>query len=436
MPQVLLPPKMRLFIDPKAPIRLDEYIAKLVGKTKLNEKAIKTALAAVKNQTDMPDIEGMDGKAKKVLANTFLEIKADWKAHNKGKVIFEKAVEDEKEAKKKEREEAKEKAEAVKKEYSEAFEEANQDKTLTVATGKIQETVDETLQNFLGPKLIVKDNKIVVKAGKTITKEDLANAFAGFSRWNEVNGAIVDSAAKREAQLAFIAKENFGDDWKNFFQSHPKDIARIQKYMRVFELAGKIDGEDLLMAIPLSTFRVIAENKFVKGDEDKNNKHKKTVVGLVESNIETNKGVVPSQTEVRNIVAGYKKKIGIESKVQMRFAYLFIDNDSNIFAVGSEEMDDAMCQAAVLTFDRSFNVISVDADGTVVKGEAIEEPTDDQQEIIDALIKENEPDEPEEKEKSVKKTDKESKKKEPKEEEPDPDDDPDSGDEPIDDEND
>lgn len=363
---------------PEDVIELGHYVAAMAGKFKISDEAAKKTLTNVRAGEGA--IQTEDKAENKRLAEAHKQIKSDWASHVSNKKEHDESVESEKAAAKEKRE--KDKAEKTEKKasFALALKESVEDEELSTIIRTTQDKMDEALESTLGECFTIKDNQVIVKKGKKPTKEDFGHAFAAFINVVEAGEAFSDSAAKREAQLAIIARDAYGDEWISFFSDRKKDGARINKYMKAFDVAGELEVTDVLTSMPLNNFRVISENLLVPGDKDKNIAAKKKLFAHMQKKFGSSLPVT-TQTELKNEVQKYKTSIGLEQEVKYSYIGLFRHEDKNVLRQLADVTEEIL-MSAVYVFNRKFERVTWNEDQGKVQLKLLRPATSDEIEAL------------------------------------------------------
>lgn len=421
---LMIAPKVKIYFGETKTVTAGEYITAKAAESKLDEGIIRKALAAAYHGEEYEGPEDADKKTLKKLAEVNTALALVIKKHKKFKKAADEAAEKAKEEAKAEREREKKRKDDSIKDYTSKLGLALADKSVVKTASDIQSKMDATLTSFL-PKAFKVDGNEIILEGKA-TKEDFAKAFAGFIKWADTTKAVGDSAAKREAQLGLLARKQFGEEWVNFFKSdRASDLSRIQKYMNSFDEAELMDkqatkkvkacAKELIMTMPLGTFRKLQENKFVTkedGGEDwkeKNAAIKLELANIVKSHLEKSPDGL-TQMQVANIVKDFKEARGIKAKQHHRYLYVLLDEDGNQSFFGSDEYDTNLLKACACVVDRNLNVFLDAGDEGVTK---IEPSTmsDEQREVVNSILGIEDEDEEEEEKPAKKKKGKDKEEK-------------------------
>lgn len=376
-------------------VKGDVYITSIASEFGVDEGLVKKAWIATAAGEDL-DTEGMDKKQKKAADKVLERVASDHKIHTKNKEKFTKWEEKEKADKAANKEKAKAENEKSKTESIAVFEKASSSKEIVKATSAIAQNVDTQVQALLGKKFELKDSEIVIKDGAKVTKEDFANALAGFDQIKSIVDGTDDSLLKREAQIGLAAETALGDKWVDLYGKSPKSLSRVQTGIRILKTAKAIGktGMKVYAALPLSNMRAALEIKVITaaelgGDKAKadetNLKAKKAVCKLVAEAIEeqAKKGAKLSQSDIRKIVADYKASLGIESTKKFTYLYVYVIGEE-ISIVGMNEIEEAAFETAALVLKSTGHQVLKTKEGKYVL-EAITGPT----KAILEYIKEN-----------------------------------------------
>lgn len=374
-------PNSKLYVDGvESSVTFGEYKTTKAKETGLSEGVIMKIAMAAKAGADYDNSEFEGTKAqKKALTAAITEIKADFKAHAKNKVIVDKNAADAIIAKKAEREAEAVAKEEDKKESAALLDAGLSDKALVKATSQLTESAETSMKKVLGEKFAIgEDGSVSVAEGEKLTKADFANTFATLVSVAHTSDTIADRSAKYEAQVASLAKETLGATWVNLFSAAPADLSRIQKGVKAFETC-KVIGKKavrLFNKLPLSTTRALLELKVTTkedqgGDQeaaDKKNLEAKTeVINLAVAKLKEleEDGKTLTQTDAKNLKADYKNSLGLKGKVKMGFFYIFLIGDA-MHVCGSEKRDENLLAAATLCIDSNGNKNTLTKDSVVL----------------------------------------------------------------------
>ncbi len=374
-------PNSKLYVDGvESSVTFGLYKTTKAKETGLSEGVImKIAMAAKSGaEYDTSEFEGSKAQ-KKALTAAITEIKADFKAHAKNKVIVDKNAADAIIAKKVERESEAAAKEEDKKESAALLDAGLSDKALVKATSQLTESAETSMKKVLGEKFIIsEDGSVAVADGEKLTKADFANTFATLVSVAHTSDTIADRSAKYEAQVASLAKESLGATWVNLFSAAPADLSRIQKGVKAFETCQVIGKKAIRLfnKLPLSTTRALLELKVTTkedqgGDQeaaDKKNLEAKTeVINLAVAKLKEleEDGKTLTQTDAKNLKADYKNSLGLKGKVKMGFFYIFLIGDA-MHVCGSEKRDENLLAAATLCIDSNGNKNTLTKDSVVL----------------------------------------------------------------------
>lgn len=433
MPLAPLPSKTNMrHKGPNDVVILVAYLSSLAAKFKVSDELVKATLNSVRSGEGA--VVGEDKKQNVVLKELFTQMKKDWKAHEANKEIYKAEQEKGKEEAKAKREADKKAADENKKSFSLALTSSLGSEKLSTVAKSTQAKMDEALKSTLGDKFTIKkDGSLVIAKGAKPTKDDYGQAFAGFGVIAEAGEAFSDSAAKREAQLAMLARKEFGDEWINFFSERKQDVARISKYMKAFDTAERLGVTDMLNKMPIGNFRAVSENKFAVGDKDKDDEGKKDLFAHVREKVGDNLETT-TQTEIRKIVAEYKEQLGLKADVKYRYIVIFQQaNKQGAMTTRVRKVAEApaiVVENAIFVFDtRKCQAVVIDKETGKVVSEDIQVIKASEVKVWEDAAKEAEEEAAAKKEeKKPSKKDKDKKKEKEPEPEPEEDEDEDSDD--------
>lgn len=406
--------KMKLRITKGKPeefITAEQYLADAEAESGLNISVVRKLFGAVKAGEEIDIDEQFESpKARKRATALIEKIEGDLDIHNKNKEKWEKMEEERKENEKRERERKKEEEGKDKERLSQSFSLKVSSPALLKTREEIVEQAEEAALDFLGKKLTIVDDELIVKKGENLTDDEIAAAFANLVSINKASEKIESITSKREAQLAVIAEAQMGERWINLFSSSPKDVRRIKNNMRTIKYVNQIgdDAKYLLKNLPISslghalTFRVATKETegSKEAAEEKNLEARKEIVRRLKALFEKaeESGNKVSQIQIQNLLAEYKKEVGIQNaKIRYKFFYLVPDGDEVRF-VGTTKFDERLSQASSATIDTNGYVFVWNRDQ--LEKHPITGVTEDIQDIVDRMVpEEHEP----EKNKRVKK---------------------------------
>lgn len=358
--------------DAEKAITLTDYIAKHTKATKLPEGIVKGVAFAAKSGEDFDDDEITDKKVKAAIAKFSIQAKADWKAHEKNKA---KSVENAAAAaaeKKKQKEEEKARNEQEKAGAIKVFTGALEDEEIVKTTSQLTEKATEDIAELLSDKFTIEKGGIISVA-EDATQDDYAKTLAALVASNQVGGTIIDRSAKFEAQVGFLARKNLGEKWINLLGEREADRSRIVKGIKAFEVCQESpEGLRVFKKLPLSTVRALVEvNISDKQGEDKikeNSAAKQEILAIASERIKSlaQEGKELTQTVAKNLVSEYKASKNIAAKIRYKFFYIFILNDTDLVACGTEELDVDFVRAASIVIDYNANRTRI-KDGSLTK---------------------------------------------------------------------